>query len=171
MSFRMSIEPNELPAYTFVAETFSFLVDFKASEAHLKESAESSIQEYPDDVGLDFTGGKQKHSATKRMSHKDVNQMIFQNKIRMAFPTFSKFDGDKLLSREILFISELRTAQKDAPLYTSCALKVWKISFENTLILLAPSQRKNVLEPLLSVIVLTFHVIFLLLSTKGFPRQ
>jgi len=80
--------------YNYAANKFSFLVDLEASEAQLREAVETLMKEYPNDVDINLIGElkhfhayvKQNYPGKEQICHKDLYQIIFQDKIHLVFP-------------------------------------------------------------------------------------
>ena len=69
------------------------MVDLEASEEQLREAVETLMKEYPHDVDINPTGElrnfhdyvKQNYPGKEQIQHKDLYQIIFQDKIHLVF--------------------------------------------------------------------------------------
>lgn len=80
--------------YNSVANKFSCLVDLEISEVQLRQAIDTLIKEYPHDVDINLMNElrhfhdyvKQNYSEKECFQHKDLYQIIFQDKIELVFP-------------------------------------------------------------------------------------
>ena len=118
-------------AYEEIANTFSFLIDFYASELSITERVNVLLNKYPDDVDGNLTGEvkhfhayiKQNHSESecRDLNYQDIYQIIHKDKVSIVFPNvetalriylslmITNCSGERSFSRLKHIKNELRT--------------------------------------------------------------